>query len=116
MGAHAYVTIIATGIALAATAGSLIYVIRILWLVIDRLVSILRSVEAVTETSMPVGPVVDEINRDLESSAKALEACVQRLEARSPPAGTEQPAASGPAARGLSPTARGPSPSDRRQF
>jgi len=110
MGAHAYVTIIATGIALAATAASLIYVIRILWLVIDRLVSILRSVEAVTETSMPVGPVVDEINRDLERSAKALEACVQRLEERRAPAGaaTEDPGATAPVP--------GPTPSDRRQF
>jgi len=97
MGAHAYVTIIATGIALAATAASLIYVIRILWLVIDRLVQILRSVESVTETSTPVGPVVDEINHDLERSAKALEACVARLEARrDPDSRGREPAATAP--------------------
>ena len=82
IGPHAAVTLIAVGLALAVTAGYLIHVARILWVVIDRLVTILGVVEAVSEKSQPIGPVLDDINRDLDSSAKALEACVQRLEDR----------------------------------
>ena len=79
MGAHAYVTLVGAGIAITAAAAYLIWVIKILWQVIDRLLTILRAVEGVTETTRPVGPIIDDINRDLERSAKALEACVGRL-------------------------------------
>jgi len=82
MGAHAVVTLILTGLALAVTAGYLIHVARILWVVIDRLVIILGAVDAVTEKSQPAGPVLEGISRDLEASAKAMADCVQRLEQR----------------------------------
>ena len=82
MGAHAYVTLVGAGIAITAAAAYLIWVIKILWAVIDRLLTILRAVEGVTETTRPVGPIIDDINRDLDRSAKALEGCVQRLEER----------------------------------
>ena len=82
MGAHVYVTLVGAGIAITAAAAYLIWVIKILWTVIDRLLTILRGVEGVTETTRPIGPVIDDINRDLDRSATALEACVQRLEER----------------------------------
>ena len=92
MGAHAVVTLILTGLALAVTAGYLIHVARILWVVIDRLVIILGAVDAVTEKSAPMGPVVEDISRDLEQTARAMQACVQRLEERRT-AREEEPAA-----------------------
>ena len=87
MGAHAYVTLIAAGIAITAAAAYLIWVIKILWVVIDRLTVILGAVQAVIDKSQPIGPIVDEINRDLDRGAKALQASVRRLEERKAPAG-----------------------------
>lgn len=86
MGAHAYVTLICAAIAITAAAAYLIWVIKILWVVIDRLVVILGAVQAVIDKSQPIGPIVDEINRDLDAGAKALQASVDRLEKRKAPA------------------------------
>ena len=88
MGAHAVVTLILAAVAITAAAAYLTNIILILWQVSDRLVTVLWALEGVSERAEPAGSVIDDINRDLESSAKALEDCVRRLaERRGVPAG-----------------------------
>jgi hypothetical protein len=86
LGAHAVVTLVITGLALAVTAGYLIHIARILWHVIEDLVVILGAVEAVSEQSAPAGPVIDDISRNLAAAAATLEGSVQRLAERRAPA------------------------------
>lgn len=86
MGAHAIVTLVITGLALAVVAGYLIHIARILWHVIEDLVVILGAVEDVSNQSVPAGPVIDDISRNLSSAAATLEASVQRLAERRAPA------------------------------
>lgn len=95
MGAHAVVTLIAVGLALAVIAAYLIRIALILWFVIDRLRVILAAVVGVTETSRPAGAVVDDINADLDAGRQALEGAVQRLSERRAPAIREPEPAGG---------------------
>jgi len=81
------VLLIAVVIAVVAIAGYLIAIAVILKRVVERLVTILGAVEAVTETALPVGAIVDDINRDLDAGRKLLENGVARLEENRAPAG-----------------------------
>lgn len=81
------VLLFATFIAVAAIAGYLIWIILILKHVVNRLVTILGAVEAVTETSQPVGAIVDDINRELAAGRKVLEDGVALLESKREPVG-----------------------------
>ena len=101
MGTHALVTLIAVALALAVVAAYLVRIALILWQVIDRLRVILEAVVGVTETSKPAGPIVDDINADLDAGRAAIEAAVARLEQRKGPA-----VAAGEPAGGVSPSWR----------
>lgn len=81
------VLLIATAITVVAIAGYLIAIALILKRVVSRLVGVLGAVEAVTETAQPVGDLVDEINRDLDSGRKLIENAVERLEDSRVPVG-----------------------------
>lgn len=86
------VLLLAVFIAVAAIAGYLIAITLILRHVVARLVTILGSVQAVTDTSQPVGPIVDDINKDLAAGRRLIESTVQRLEeSREPVGATSQP-------------------------
>ncbi len=82
MSAAAVVTLIAVVLTVVALAAFLIIVALILQKVSSQLNVILTAVQEVTEKSEPVGAVIDDINASLDSSHKALAACVERLEAR----------------------------------
>ncbi len=68
MNAAHVVLLIGVFIAVAAIAGYLIAITLILKHVVNRLVTILGAVQATTDTAQPVGPVIDDINKDLVSS------------------------------------------------
>ncbi len=81
------VLLIAVAITVVAIAGYLIAIVLILKHVVDRLVTILGAVQAVTDTSGPVGPIIDDINRDLDAGRKLMESTVERLESSRVPVG-----------------------------
>jgi len=85
IGTHAVVTLAAAGFIIAVIASYLIKIAGILWKVIDRLVVILGAVNGVAEESRPMGPVLDDINRDLAQGRERFEAAVRRLEQRKAP-------------------------------
>jgi hypothetical protein len=85
MGVHAVVTLIATAFIVAVIAAYLIQIALILWHVIDRLVVILGAVNGVAEESRPMGPVIDEINKNLSQGRERFEGAVKRLEERRAP-------------------------------
>ena len=83
----AYVVfLIGVTLTIVAIAGYLIAIAVILKRVVNRLVTILGAVEAVTETAQPVGAIIDEINRDLDAGRKLMENGVTRLEESREPA------------------------------
>ncbi len=67
-------------IAVAAIAFYLIWISLILKHVVNRLVTILGAVQATTDAAQPVGPIIDDINRDLADGRRVLEDCVARLQ------------------------------------
>lgn len=88
------VLLIGVTIAVAAIAGYLTAIALILKHVVNRLVTILAAVDAVTETAEPVGAVIDDINRDLAVGRQLIENGVERLEeSRVPVGATAEPAA-----------------------
>ncbi len=74
------VLLLAVFIAVAAIAGYLIVITLILRHVVARLVTILAAVQAVTDTSQPVGPILEDISRELDAGRQVMEGSVQRLE------------------------------------
>lgn len=89
------VLLIAVALAIAVIAGYLIIIGVILKNVFSRLITILGAVDSVTEKTTGIGPVIDEINRDLAAGQEALEGAVLRLRERAAPAASydEGPAA-----------------------
>ena len=85
MGLHAVVTLAAAAFIIAVIAAYLIKIAGILWKVIDRLVIILGAVNGVAEESRPMGPLLDDINKDLGQARARFEAAVDRLEQRKAP-------------------------------
>ena len=81
------VLLLAVTIAIVAIAGYLIAIVLILKHVVGRLTTILGAVQAVTDTSQPVGEIVEDINRDLDAGRKLIEDAVGRLEASRVPVG-----------------------------
>lgn len=81
------VLLIIVAAAVAVIAGYLIAITLILRHVVNRLVTILGAVDAVSETTQPVGAVVNDLNRDLDAGRKHIEGLVQRLEAGRAPVG-----------------------------
>lgn len=81
------VLLLAVTIAIVAIAGYLIAIVLILKHVVGRLTTILGAVQAVTDTSQPVGEIVEDINRDLDAGRKLIEDAVGRLEASQVPVG-----------------------------
>ena len=92
MGVHAVVTLIATAFIVAVIAAYLIQIALILWHVIDRLVVILGAVHGTAEEARPMGPAIDDINRELSQGRERFEGAVKRLEERR----TREPQASEP--------------------
>ena len=85
-------------ITIVAIAGYLIAITLILKHVVNRLVTILGAVEAVTRTAEPVGPIIEDISRDLAAGRKLMDDGVARLseDGRVPVgAGAEAPAVGG---------------------
>ena len=80
------VFLIGVTLTIVAIAGYLIAIAVILKRVVNRLVTIIGAVEAVTETAQPVGAIIDEINRDLDAGRKLMENGVTRLEESREPA------------------------------
>lgn len=82
------VFLIGVALAVLTIAGYLIAITMILKHVVNRLVTILGAVEAVTKTSQPVGAIIDDINRDLDAGRRLMEDYVERLEQRTVSAGS----------------------------
>jgi len=87
----AFVLIVAVFLAVAVVAAYLLVVIAILSNVNRRLRLVLSGVDAVTEKATPVGPIIEEINRDLATGRAALEGCVERLKERQVPPPPPEP-------------------------
>ncbi len=81
------VLLLAVTIAIVAIAGYLIAIVLILKHVVGRLTTILGAVQDVTDTSQPVGEIIEDINRDLDAGRKLIEDAVGRLEASQVPVG-----------------------------
>ncbi len=78
----AAVFLLLVAVAVLVIAAYLIFVVATLYGVSRRLNIVLDSVDAVTEKALPAGPVLKEISRDLAGGREAIEACVERLQAR----------------------------------
>ncbi|MEO5839032.1 MAG: hypothetical protein ABIQ73_10870 [Acidimicrobiales bacterium] len=76
MSVVAIVTLVLTGLLVAALAAYLIAVIRILHHVLDTLGKVTFGVRAIAHRTAPVGPVVANINANLTAVADALEGLV----------------------------------------
>jgi len=87
MNAAYIVLLIGVALAVVAIAGYLIAITLILRHVVNRLVSILAAVDAVTETTQPVGAVVNDLNTDLNAGRQLIEGLVERLESSRAPVG-----------------------------
>jgi Flp pilus assembly protein TadB len=79
MDAPAILTLVGMGVAVVAIATYLIIIAMILQRVVNRLVVILDAVGQTTRRSEPIGPALDDINRDLDHGRAAIEAAVDRL-------------------------------------
>lgn len=78
MPAAAIVTLIATGLLVAALAFYLIRVALTLRTVIDTLGKVTFGVRAIAHQVEPVNPIVTDINRDLEAVDLALKALLMK--------------------------------------
>ena len=76
MSAAAVVTLVLTGLLIAALAAYLIAVIRILHHVLDTLGKVTFGVRAIAHRTEPVGPVLANVNANLTAVADALEGLV----------------------------------------
>jgi hypothetical protein len=76
MSAAAIVTLVLTGLLIAALAVYLIAVIRILHHVLDTLGKVTFGVRAIAHRTEPVGPVLANVNANLTAVADALERLV----------------------------------------
>ncbi|MGH3666360.1 MAG: hypothetical protein ACRDU8_09800 [Egibacteraceae bacterium] len=86
MPAPAIVTLVLAAILVAALAFYLIWVILILGAVNDTLGKVTFGVRAIAHRTAPLGPVLTEINADLEAVAGALEGLVAETTTPSPAA------------------------------
>ena len=73
MSVVAIVSLVLTGLLIAALAAYLIAVIRILHKVLDTLGKITFGVRAIAHRTEPVGPVLAKVNANLTAVADALE-------------------------------------------
>jgi len=78
MSAVAIVTLVLTGVLVAALAAYLIAVIRILHHVLDTLGKVTFGVRAIAHRTEPVGPVLANVNANLTAVADALEGLVSQ--------------------------------------
>lgn len=81
MPAEAIVTLVAVGLTVVVLAAYLITVAVILRLVNRRLTAVIASLRAISEKSEPLGPVMEEINAELDglrSSFARVERAVER--------------------------------------
>ena len=78
MSAAAIVTLVLTGLLIAALAVYLIAVIRILHHVLDTLGKVTFGVRAIAHRTEPVGPVLANVNANLTAVADALEGLVAK--------------------------------------
>ena len=78
MSAAAIVTLVLTGLLIAALAVYLIAVIRILRHVLDTLGKVTFGVRAIAHRTAPVGPVLANVNANLTAVADALEGLVAK--------------------------------------
>ena len=76
MSAAAIVTLVLTGVLVAALAAYLITVIRVLHHVLDTLGKVTFGVRAIAYRTEPVGPVLANVNANLTAVADALEGLV----------------------------------------
>ena len=76
MSIAAIVTLVLTGVLVAALAAYLITVIRVLHHVLDTLGKVTFGVRAIAYRTEPVGPVLANVNANLTAVADALEGLV----------------------------------------
>lgn len=76
MSAAAVVTLVFTGLLVAALAFYLIWVVLILRRIVDTLGKVVFGVRAIAHRTQPVGGILDEVNGELAAVAEAVEALV----------------------------------------
>ncbi len=81
MPAAAIVTLVLTGLLVAALAFYLTWVVLILRRVVDTLGKVTFGVRAIAHRTEPIKPVVDDINANLTAVAEALEGLVAKATA-----------------------------------
>lgn len=67
-------TLIAAALIVAALALYLITIAFMLWRTLSNLKKIKRAVETIARSAEPIGPIVGDINSDLQTAASALAA------------------------------------------
>ncbi len=88
--ASAVVFIVLVFVAVLVIAAYLVIVIVTLQGVSRRLVNVLACIDVVTDKTAPAAPVIVDITSDLAAGRRALEDCVERLQARQVPATAAQ--------------------------
>jgi hypothetical protein len=76
MSAAAIVTLVLTGLLIAALAFYLIWVVLLLRRIVDTLGKVVFGVRAIAHRTEPIGGILDEINGDLTAVAEAVEGLV----------------------------------------
>jgi uncharacterized membrane protein YfbV (UPF0208 family) len=79
----AIVTLVLTGLLVAALAAYLIWVVLLLRRIVDTLGKVTFGVRAIAHRTEPVGLLIGEVNTDLTAVAEALEALSAKVERRS---------------------------------
>lgn len=73
MPAAAIVTLVFTGLLVAALAFYLIWVVVLLRRIVDTLGKVVFGVRAIAHRTQPIGGILDEVNDDLTAVAEAVE-------------------------------------------
>lgn len=80
MPAAAIVSLVLVALLVVALAGYLISVVLLLRRIVDALGKITFGVRAIAHRAQPIGGLLDEVNADLDSVARTLDALVARDE------------------------------------
>lgn len=77
----AILTLVVTGLVVAALAFYLIWVVVLLRRIVDTLGKVTFGVRAIAARAEPIGPIVDDMNANLTAVADALEGLVAKATA-----------------------------------
>jgi hypothetical protein len=78
--AAAIAALVVTGLLVVALAFYLLWVVVVLRRLVDTLGKVVFGVQAIAHRVSPLGPVLDDVNSDLDAVAGALEGLVADLE------------------------------------